>query len=137
MEKYYLKGSIKMNKVFEIGRNTKDIDLRATASGTSVASFSIAVKRNFKNAQGEYDSDFFECIAFNKLAETISKYVKKGDLIGIEGRLQTRTYDDKEGKKHYITEIVVEGIEFLQQKKQEEPPKDKIEKVDPFDDIPF
>ena len=118
-----------MNRVVEIGRNVRDIDLRATSSGTSVVSFSIAVKRNFKNANGDYDSDFFECIAFNKLAETISKYVKKGDMIGIEGRLQTRKYDDKEGRTHYITEIIVENIDFLQKKKQEELPESEITEV--------
>ena len=122
-----------MNKVILIGNNTKDIELRQTPSGTSVAEFSIAVKRTFKT-NGEYESDFFNCIAYNKLAETISKYVKKGDRIGVEGRLQTRNYTNKEGKRVYVTEIIVENIEFLQTKKQDEP---KFEELSPDDDIPF
>lgn len=109
-----------MNKVIIIGRNTKDIELKVTPSGTSVAEFSIAVNRTFKNANGERESDFFNCIAFSKLAETISRYVKKGDQVGIEGRLQTRNYTNKEGRKVYITEIIVENVEFLQTKKQDE-----------------
>lgn len=128
-----------MNKVILIGRNTKDIELRQTTSGTSVAEFSVAVNRTFKNANGEYESDFFNCIAFSKLAETVSKFVKKGDRIGIEGRLQTRNYTNKEGKKVYVTEIIVENVEFLQPKKQEgqvtEAPQ--FEEVDPFEDLPF
>lgn len=123
-----------MNKVILTGRNTKDIELRQTPSGVSAIEFSIAVKRTFKNANGEYESDFFDCIAYNKLAETISKYVKKGDQVGIEGRLQKRNYTNKEGKKVYVTEIVAENVEFLQSKKQDEP---KFEELDETDDIPF
>ena len=136
-----------MNKVIEIGRNVKDIELRQTSSGTSAVEFSIAVKRAFKNANGEYDSDFFNCVAFGKSAETISRYVKKGDMIGIEGRLQTRSYTNKEGRKINATEIIVENFEFLQSKKQEEPAETNVES-DPFknatweeipndDDLPF
>ena len=84
-----------MNKVIIIGRNTKDIELRQTTSGTSAIEFSIAVNRAFKNAKGESEVDFFNCVAFSKLAETISRYVKKGDQVGIEGRLQTRSYTNK------------------------------------------
>ena len=123
-----------MNKVIIIGRNTKDIELKQTTQGTSVIEFSIAVKRAFKNASGENESDFFNCIAFSRLAETISRYVKKGDQVGIEGRLQTRNYTNKEGRKVYVTEIIAENVEFLQTKKQDEP---KFEELDPEDDIPF
>ncbi len=125
-----------MNKVIIIGRTTANVELKQTTSGTSVALFSIAVKRTFKNASGEYESDFFNCIAFSKLAETISRYVKKGDQVGIEGRLQTRNYTNKEGKKVYVTEIIVENVEFLQTKKQEEQ-KSSFEEADPFKDVKF
>ena len=124
-----------MNKVVMIGRNTKDVELKQTTAGTSVAEFSIAVKRTFKT-NGEYESDFFNCIAFGKVAETISRYVKKGDMIGIEGRLQTRNYTNKEGRKVYVTEIVVENVEFLQSKKQEEQ-KPTFADTDPFKDAKF
>lgn len=126
-----------MNKVIEIGRNTKDIELKTTPNGKSVVTFSIAVKRTFKNADGEYDSDFLTCVAFGNTAETLSKYVKKGDLIGIEGRLQTRNYTDKEGNNRYATEIVVDYIEFLQPKKQETQTDEFTEVTDPFGDLPF
>ena len=132
-----------MNKVIIIGRNTKDIELRSTQGGTSVVEFSIAVKRTFKNANGEYESDFFNCIAFSKLADTISRYVKKGDQVGIEGRLQTRNYTNKEGKKVYVTEIIVENVEFLQNKRADEQQPStngaNFVDIDPFSDegLPF
>ena len=128
-----------MNKVIIIGRNTKDIELRQTTSGTSAIEFSIAVNRAFKNAKGESEVDFFNCVAFSKLAETISRYVKKGDQVGIEGRLQTRSYTNKEGRKITVTEIIVENCEFLQTKKQEEPKAtEQWEELDPFaNDLPF
>ena len=123
-----------MNKVIMTGRTTKDIELKATPSGTSVAEFSLAVKRTFKNANGEYESDFFNCVAYKNTAELLSRCVKKGDLIAIDGKLQTRNYINREGNKVYVTEIVVENVEFLQAKKQDEI---KFEEIDPDDDIPF
>ena len=128
-----------MNKVILIGRTTKDIELKQTASGTSVAEFSIAVNRAFKNANGENECDFFNCVAFSKLAETISKYVKKGDQVGVDGRIQTRNYTNKEGRKVYVTEIIVENVEFLQTKKQEEqnPNQPKFAEADPFSGAKF
>ena len=126
-----------MNKVVIIGRNTKDIELKQTSSGTSVAEFSVAVKRSFKSANGEQDSDFFNCVAFSKLAETISKYVNKGDQLAVEGRLQTRNYTNKEGRKVYITEIIVENVEFLQSKKQDEQPTAPKFAEDPFKNANF
>lgn len=119
-----------MNKVIEIGRSTKDVELKQTPSGTSVAELSIAVKREFKSASGEYESDFFNCIAYGKLAETISVYVKKGDMIGVVGRLQTRNYTNREGKKVYVTEIIVESVEFLQSKRDEQRPTNGTKKTD-------
>ena len=129
-----------MNKVIEIGRATKDIELMTTPSGTSVASFSIAVKRDYKNAEGKYDSDFFDCVAFNKLAETISKYVHKGDMLGVIGKLQTRAYTTKEGNNRRVTEIIVNEVEFLTPKKDDTATdQGKWEEVDPFTDegLPF
>lgn len=129
-----------MNKVIETGRVTKDIELRQTTAGTSAIEFSLAVKRAFKNANGEYDCDFFNCVAFGKSAETISRYVKKGDMIGIEGRLQTRNYTNKEGRKINVTEIIVENFEFLQSKRPDEPRQTEavFEEIDPFNnDLPF
>ena len=127
-----------MNKCVMIGRVTKDIELRQLSTGTSTIEFSIAVKRAFKNANGEQESDFFNCVAFSKTAETISKYVKKGDQLGIEGRLQTRSYTNRDGRKITVTEIIVENFEFLQAKKQEPTEQPKFEELDPFNnDLPF
>lgn len=137
-----------MNKVIIIGRNVKDIELKQTSTGTSVAEFSVAVKRDYKSTNGEYDSDFFNCVAFKNTAELISKYVKKGDMVGVDGKLQTRNYTNKEGRKIYVTEIIVEKVEFLSTKKSEnsldvnvsEAPKANAwEEVDPFaeEGLPF
>ena len=138
-----------MNKIVITGRATANLELKQTASATSVAEFSVATKRAFKNANGEYDSDFFNCVAFGKSAETISRYVKKGDMIGIEGRLQTRSYTNKEGRKINVIEIIVENFEFLQTKKQEEPAtadtptesdpfkSTQLEEINPDGDLPF
>ena len=129
-----------MNKVIIIGRNTKDIELKQTTAGTSAVEFSIAVKRNFKSANGEYESDFVNCVAFKNTAELISRYVNKGDMVCVVGRIQTRSYTNKEGRKIYVTEIVVEEVEFLQSKKQEAEaqPEPQWEEVDPFaKDLPF
>lgn len=130
-----------MNKVILIGRNIRDIELKQTTAGISVAEFSVAVRRLFKNSNGESDSDFFNCLVYNKLAETISRYVKRGDMIGIEGRLQTISYTNREGNKVYYTKIIVENCEFLQSKRPEEPRQTEpmFEELDPFnnDDLPW
>ena len=129
-----------MNKVIIIGRNTKEIELRQTTAGTSAVEFSVAVKRTFKNANGEYESDFINCVAFKNTAELISRYVNKGDMVCVVGRIQTRNYTNKEAKKVYVTEVVVEEVEFLQSKKQEAEaqPKDEWEELDPFaQDLPL
>jgi single-strand DNA-binding protein len=130
-----------MNKVIIIGRNTKDIELKQTTAGTSAVEFSVAVKRTFKSANGEYESDFINCVAFKNTAELISRYVNKGDMVCVVGRLQTRNYTNKEGRKIYVTEIVVEEVEFLQSKKQEvsEEQKEEWEEItDPFaQPLPF
>ena len=129
-----------MNKIVITGRTTADIELKQLTSGTSAIEFSIAVKRAFKNVNGEYKSDFFNCVAFRNTAETISRYVKKGDMVGIEGRLQTRSYTNKEGRKITVTEIIVENFEFLQSKRPEEPRQTEsvFEELDPFNsELPF
>ena len=127
-----------MNHIVLIGRATANIELKQTTTNKSAIEFSIAVKRTFKNANGEYESDFFNCVAFSKTAETISRYVKKGDMLGIEGRLQTRSYTNKEGRKITVTEIIVENVEFLQTKKEEQKPSEPVfEEVDPFVELPF
>lgn len=123
-----------MNNVVLIGRLSKDVELRTTTSGKSVATFTLAVNRNYKNAEGKYDADFFTCVAFERSAETISKFVSKGDKFGVIGKLTTRNYE-KNGSKVYVTEVKVEEFEFLESKK-DKPSAPKIDvEVDDFEEI--
>lgn len=127
-----------MNKFIAIGRTTSDIELKISQTGKSIVNFSIAVKRSYKNAAGEYESDFINCAAFGKTAERINKYVRTGNLVGIEGSLQVQKYTDKEGNNRSFTSVVVENIEFLQAKKEEQTTGEvKQEEFDPFAKLPF
>lgn len=108
-----------LNRVVLVGRLTKDIDLRYTSSNVAVAQFTIAVNRAFSNQNGERETDFVNCVAWRNQAENMSKYVKKGALIGVDGRIQTRHYDDKDGKRVYVTEVVAESVQFLESKKSD------------------
>ncbi len=106
-----------MNKAILIGRLTKDPELRTTPTGRNVCQFSVAVSRNFTNANGEREADFINCVVWDKQAENLVKYQKKGNQIAVEGRIQTRNYDDKDGKKKvYVTEILASNISFLDSK---------------------
>lgn len=100
-----------MNSVNLTGRLTKDIEIRYTQSGVATANFSIAVQSNYKNEDGSYKSDFISIVAFKSQAEFLSKYCLKGDLIGISGRLQTRQWQDSNGRTNYITEVVADSVE--------------------------
>ena len=103
-----------LNKVFLGGRATRDIELRRTSTGTPVVQFSLAVENRLnKDENGKPTADFISCLAWNKLAETISNYVKKGKRILIIGRLQTRNYENKDGNKVYVTEVVVENVKLI------------------------
>ena len=111
-----------MNKVILLGRLTKDVELRYTKNtNNAVASFSLAVNRAFVKQGEERQADFFNVIAWNKLAESISKYVSKGQQIAISGRLETRTWENENGIKHYVTEVIAEEVDFIERKKVQEP----------------
>ena len=101
-----------INRVVLIGRLTRDPELRKTQSGTSVCSFTLAVNRR-QNQDGTQDADFINCVAWNKLADNIQLYQKKGNQLGIEGRINTRSYDNHQGQKVYVTEVVAENVQFL------------------------
>lgn len=101
-----------MNKVFLRGNLVKDVELKHSSNNNAMCNFSIAVRRNTKNQQGEYECDFINCVAYMKLAETIEKYFKKGSGIIIEGHIQTGSYTGKDGNKVYSTNVIVERIEF-------------------------
>ena len=102
-----------LNKVILIGRTTKDVDLRKTTSGTAVATFTLAVDNRFVQKDGQNTADFISCVAWNSTAEFMNNYVKKGSLVAVEGRIQTRNYDNKDGNKVYVTEVVVENLRSL------------------------
>ena len=101
-----------MNKAILVGRLTREPELRTTASGVSVASFTVAVNRRFKNADGNYDADFINCIAWRNTAEFVCKHFTKGKQIGLVGSIQTRDYE-KDGKKVYVTEVAVDEAYFV------------------------
>lgn len=106
-----------MNKIILIGKMTKDIEIRYTQNQREVGNFDLAVNRNYKSANGEYDTDFFKCIAWGNLAKTIHTYTSKGSQIAIEGRVENRTYQANDGTNRYVTEVVVEGMQLLDSKK--------------------
>ncbi|KAA1039143.1 single-stranded DNA-binding protein [Macrococcus equipercicus] len=105
-----------INRLVLVGRLTKDPEYRVTPSGVAVATFTLAVNRNFTNAQGERQADFLNCIVFRKQAENVNAYLSKGNLAGVDGRLQSRSYDNQEGRKVYVTEVVCDSVQFLEPK---------------------
>jgi single-strand DNA-binding protein len=107
-----------MNKVICIGRLTKEADLKYTQSGIAVARFTLAVQRNFSNAQGEYEADFIQVVVWRKQAENVATYTGKGSLVAIDGRLQTGSYE-KDGRTVWTTEVVADQVKFLDSKKKE------------------
>ena len=104
-----------MNKVQLVGRLTRDPELRTTGNGISVCSFTVAVNRRFRNAQGEYEADFINCVAWRQSAELLAKYFTKGRMVGIVGSIQTRNYE-KDGQRVYVTEVTVEEVHFVESK---------------------
>lgn len=137
-----------LNRCILVGRLTKDPMLRKTQSGTSVTSFTVACGRKVGKDQ-EPQTDFINCVAWSGTADLVAKYVHKGNLVGVEGRIQTRNYDDEQGKKVYVTEVVCESVQFLESKNKSESTQQQSFDApgDPFanspsidissDDLPF
>ena len=109
-----------LNTVVLLGRIAQDIELKSTTGGTSVIQFTMAVDRNFSKKGEEKQTDFISCVAWKQTAEFISKHFGKGRMIAVTGRLQSRTFDDKNGSKHYVTEVIVEQASFTGEPKQTE-----------------
>ncbi|MCZ0717569.1 single-stranded DNA-binding protein [Aerococcus kribbianus] len=105
-----------INNVVLVGRLTRDVDLRYTQNGTAVGSFTVAVERSFKNAQGERQTDFINCVMWRKAAENFSKFTRKGSLVGIEGSIQTRNYENQQGQRVYVTEVLANNFSLLEPK---------------------
>jgi len=128
-----------MNKTQFIGNLTRDPELKTTNSGVSVCNFTIAVQRRYKNASGEYEADFIPIVVWKNQAESCHTYLKKGSKVGVSGSLQIRNYEDKEGNKRTIAEIIAEEVEFVGSKTTEAKPKQETMEVEPVDDsiLPF
>ena len=107
-----------INNVVLVGRLTKDPDLRYTGNGTPVTSFTLAVNRDFKNADGQQEADFINCVIWRKSAETLANTVRKGQQIGVVGRVQTRSYDNQQGQRVFVTEIVADRFNYLEKREQ-------------------
>ena len=105
-----------INNVVLVGRLTRPVDLKYTPNGVAVGTFSVACDRRFKNQQGTRETDFINCRIWRERAETLAKYTRKGSLIGVEGRIETRTYENRQGQKVYVTEVVAENFSLLESK---------------------
>lgn len=134
-----------VNRIVIVGRLTRDPEERTTSNGVSVTTFTVACDRGFKNAQGESETDFIPVVTWRGLAETCSKYLRKGNCTAISGRLQVRNYEDKEGNRRTIAEVVADEVKFLTPKgegaQQKQAPKtttdDDLKEVAPLDKLPF
>lgn len=134
-----------INNVCLVGRLTRSVDLRYTQNGTAFGSFTLAIDRTYKNQAGERETDYINCVIWRKPAVNLSSFTKKGSLLGVEGRLQTRNYENHEGKKVYITEVLVENFSLLESKAvtegRQQEPIGNVEQVQfgevNDDDLPF
>lgn len=135
-----------LNKAILIGRLTKDPELRYTPNGVAVSTFTLAVDRQYTGQNNERETDFIPIVAWRKLGENCAEYLRKGRLTAVEGRIQTRNYEGKDGKRQYVTEVVADNVRFLERGEQQDKPKEKTH--DPFydegkpidispDDLPF
>ena len=105
-----------LNRVVLVGRLTKDPEFRTTPSGVEVATFTLAVNRTFTNAQGEREADFINVVVFRKQAKNVNDYLSKGSLAGVDGRVQSRNYENNEGRRVFVTEVVADSVQFLDTK---------------------
>lgn len=105
-----------LNRVVLVGRLTRDPELRVSQSNVAVANFNLAVNRPFTDKNGERDADFINCVVFRKPAENLVKYTSKGSLVGIDGRIQTRNYENKDGQRVYVTEVICDQVQYLDSK---------------------
>ena len=109
-----------INNVTLVGRLTKDVELKYTPANQAVAQFTLAVNRTFKNVNGERESDFINCVIWRKSAENFANFAKKGALIGITGRIQTRNYENAQGQRVYVTEVIAENFQMLESRNQQQ-----------------
>ncbi len=111
-----------INRTVLVGRLTKDSDLRYTSSGTAVATFNLAVDRSFTNRDGERETDFIRCVIWRKAAEKFANFTHKGSLVGIDGHIQTRNYENQQGQRVYVTEVIADNFALLEPKQDKPDP---------------
>ncbi|MER0122404.1 single-stranded DNA-binding protein [Streptococcus sp. ZJ100] len=139
-----------INNVVLVGRMTRDAELSYTQSNQAVATFTLAVNRNFKNQNGEREADFVNCVIWRQQAENLANWVKKGNLVGITGRIQTRNYENQQGQRVYVTEVIADSFQLLESKSKENKTANQasMEQHEPYfrpaspvdiseDDLPF
>ena len=127
-----------MQKFICVANLTNNPELSETPSGVAVCKFNIAINRNYTNGEGKRDADFFNVVVWRSKAENCAKYLTKGSKVAIEGTIQTRSYQDKDDIKRYVTEIIAEDVEFLSKKDAEEQPKKiQLQEVEDDGDLPF
>ena len=124
-----------INNVVLVGRLTRAVDLRYTSNGVAFANFTVAVERTFKKENGERETDFINCVIWRKAAENFAEFTRKGSLVGIEGRIQTRSYDNLQGGKVYVTEVLAENFSLLESRNVTEQRIDSHSEVYKQDDI--
>lgn len=107
-----------INNVTLVGRLTRDVELTYTSNGTAVGRFTVAIDRRFQNQNGERETDFINCVMWRKAAENLAQYTRKGSLVGIEGRIQTRYYESPQGQRVYVTEVVADNFSLLERKNE-------------------
>lgn len=109
-----------LNQVVLVGRLTKDPEVIVSENGKKVSSITLAVQRTFKNSEGLYEADFIKCVLFEAIASRTAEYCHKGDIVGIKGHLQSGSYEDKDGNKKYVTDVIAEKVTFLSNTKKED-----------------
>ncbi|PWL55162.1 MAG: single-stranded DNA-binding protein [Clostridium cadaveris] len=122
-----------INNVVLVGRLTRNPELRRTLQGDAVTSLTLAVNRNYTSQDGQQQADFIKCIVWRKLAENVEKYCSKGSLVGVTGKIQTRSYDNSQGQKVYVVEVVCDSVQFLETKKKEENKNGYVDLIKEFD----
>lgn len=125
-----------MNRVMLIGRLTAKPELRYTGSNVPYSRFTVAVNRTFSNNNGERETDFINCVIWRKQAENVCNYLDKGSLVSVEGRIQTGSYDDKDGNKRYTTDVVADSVQFLESKSQSQNRSNDVTPYDYQGDVP-
>lgn len=113
-----------LNQVVLVGRLTKDLEVKELEDGKKVTNLTLAIPRSFKNADGEYETDFIDCSLWNSIAENTAEYCKKGDIIGVKGRLQSSSFEKEDGNKEFRTQVMAEKVTFLSSRSKDEPERE-------------